>query len=112
MAKFYGTIGYASTTESETEPGVWEDKIIERSYTGDVISNLRRWQSNENVNPDLTITDTISIIADGFILDNVHAMKYVKWMNATWAVISIRVERPRVILEIGGLYSGPTIGSS
>lgn len=106
MAKFYGTIGYGITKESETSPGVWIDEFIERNYTGDVLRNMRNWRMAENVNPDITVSDTISIIADGYALENLHSMKYVKWRGATLAVISITVERPRVILEIGGLFSG------
>jgi hypothetical protein len=104
MAKFYGVIGYAITTE--TTPGVWVDTFIERNYTGDIVRNMRNWQHSDNVNPDITISDTISIIADGFVLENVHYMKYVKWQGSTWNIISIQVEHPRVIIGIGGLYSG------
>ena len=37
MAKFCGIIGYALTVE--TEPGIYEEKIIENQYFGDVIRN-------------------------------------------------------------------------
>ena len=40
MAKFYGAIGFAETVE--TDPGIWEEKIVERSYSGDVIRNIRK----------------------------------------------------------------------
>jgi hypothetical protein len=43
MAKFYGSIGYSETTE--TKPGVWEEGITERKYSGDVIRNTRRLQA-------------------------------------------------------------------
>jgi hypothetical protein len=104
MAKFYGVIGYSITTEAE--PGVWIDEITERSYTGDVIKKASNWKFGDQVNPDFTISDTISIVADGFTLANMQFMKYVKWRDATWAINSVQIERPRVILEIGGLYSG------
>ena len=121
MAKFYGVIGYVLTKEKviehppetpegdpvfETVDGVWIDEVIEKSYTGDVIRNRAQWRSGDNVNPDFTITDNISIIADGFILENMYSIKYVKWRNAAWSVTNVVVERPRVILEIGGLYNG------
>lgn len=116
MAKFYGIIGYSSTEEAEeTSPGVWKDKFIERPYTGDVIKNTRRWNSGENVNPDMAVSETISIVADGFVLENLYSMKYVKWHGATLAIVSVEIERPRVIVEIGGLFNGreegPTQGS-
>ena len=34
MAKFYGIIGYELTTE--TEPGVFEERIIENAYFGNL----------------------------------------------------------------------------
>jgi hypothetical protein len=116
MAKFYGIIGYAISEETlienddgdEIGTGKWTDEVVERSYTGDVLKNIRGWQVSEKVNPDSTISDTISIIADGFTLANMHSMKYVKWRDACWAINSVRVERPRVIVEIGGLFSGQT----
>ena len=48
MAKFHGVIGYA--IQIETVPGVWDDQIIERNYRGDVLQNMNRWQSSEQVN--------------------------------------------------------------
>ena len=57
MAKFYGVIGYAITTE--TTPGVWVDTFIERNYTGDIVRNMRNWQHSDNVNPDITISGQV-----------------------------------------------------
>ena len=37
MAKYYGKIGYNESVE--TTPGVWEEKITERSYYGELIKN-------------------------------------------------------------------------
>lgn len=106
MAKFYGTIGFAS--DKETSPGVWTEDVVERQYTGDVIQASRRWEPTAEVNPNLTISDTISIVADNFFLTNMHFMKYVKWRNAVWAVKSVTFERPRIIIAMGGLYNGNT----
>jgi hypothetical protein len=115
MAKFYGIIGYAISEETILEEdgeklgtGLWTNDVVEREYIGDVVKNARSWQSTDNANPDATISDTISIIADGFVIANMHSMKYVKWRGARWAINSVRVERPRVIVEIGGLFSGQT----
>ena len=106
MAKFYGIIGIVDTIE--TSPGVWSDDIQEIRYTGDIIRKTRRWESTDNLNPDVTISDSISIIADEFTLASMHLMKYVKWRNAVWAVKNFTVEYPRIQLEIGGLYNGQT----
>jgi hypothetical protein len=105
MAKFYGAIGYAET--SETSPGVWTEVITERNYCGDVTKTSKRWQSGENLNDNLVISNEISIIADLFAYENFHTMRYITWMGASWKVIKIDVQRPRLLLTIGGVYNGP-----
>jgi len=104
MAKFHGVIGY--TIAKETAPGVWIEEAIERPYTGDILRVKRNWQQSGGVNPNLTMSETISIIADSFTLDNVNTMRYVKLRDAKWAINGIEVERPRILITIGGLYSG------
>lgn len=104
MNKFYGKIGYAIT--KETTPGVWVEQIIERSYYGDVIRNIRRLQSSENLNDDINVSNEISIVADAFANQNFHSMRYVEYMGTKWKVSSIEVKYPRLILSIGGVYNG------
>ena len=106
MAKFYGEIGYAET--SETTPGVWIDVITERNYFGDVLKNTRRLEAGEGLNDDLTINNTISIVVDPFVSQHFHAMRYVKWMGIFWKITNVEIQRPRLILTIGGVYNGPT----
>lgn len=104
MNKFYGKIGYAIT--KETTPGVWIEQIVERSYYGDVIRNIRRLQSSENLNDDINVSNEISIVADAFANQNFHSMRYVEYMGTKWKVSSIEVKYPRLILSIGGVYNG------
>ena len=104
MNKFYGKIGY--TISEETVPGVWVERIVERSYYGDVIRNIRRLQSSENLNDDINISNEISIVADAFANQNFHSMRYVEYMGTKWKVSSIEVKYPRLILSIGGVYNG------
>lgn len=106
MAKFYGVIGYA--IQVETVPGVWEDQIIERNYRGDVLQNMNRWQSSEQVNDNFTIDNKLSIISDPFAYENFQPIKYIRWMGANWKVTKVEILRPRLILTTGGVYNGPT----
>jgi hypothetical protein len=106
MAKFYGVIGYA--IQVETVPGVWEDQIIERNYRGDVLQNMNRWQSSEQVNDNFTIDNKLSIISDPFAYENFQHIKYIRWMGANWKVTKVEILRPRLILTTGGVYNGPT----
>ena len=104
MAKFYGAIGYAE--QVETSRGVYVNKITERMYYGDLNRNVRRLESSGHLNDDINIANEISIVADPFAYDNFHAMMYVEFMGAKWKISSVEVQRPRLILTIGGLYNG------
>lgn len=104
MGKWYGVIGYAETVE--TEPGIWEERITERSYYGDIVRNNRRLQNSGFVNDDININNEISIVADPFAYQNFHAMRYVEFMGAKWKISTVEVQYPRLILSIGGVYNG------
>lgn len=105
MAKWYGTVGYIET--KETTPGVWKPEVTERKYFGDVLRNSSRWTaSTDSTNDDLNINNQISIVADPFAYRNFHMIKYVEFMGAKWKVTSVDVQRPRLILTIGGVYNG------
>lgn len=105
MAKWFGTIGYAAGTV-ETRPGIFEEKIEERDYFGDVIRNTRRLQSANQVNDNLNISNEISIVSDPFANENFHKMRYVTFMNEKWKISNVEVQYPRLILTIGGVYNG------
>jgi len=104
MSKFYGPIGYI--TQKEISPGVWDDVVVERSYRGDILQNIRRWDSTDQKNDNLTISNRISLIADPFAYENFSTMRYVTWMGVRWKVNSIEIQRPRLILTLGEVYNG------
>lgn len=105
MAKFYGPIGYA--VQEETKPGVWKPQIIEKNYRGDVVLDQRRWQSSDKVNDDVNLDNSISIVADDYAYTNIGVMKYIVWNNVAWKIQSFIINRPRLVLQIGGIYNGP-----
>lgn len=104
MAKWFGMIGYAETVE--TSPGVWKEQITKREYYGDLIRNARRLQSADNVNDNLEITNTLSIVSDPYAMENFHAMRYAEFMGARWKITNIEVQYPRLLLTLGGVYNG------
>lgn len=106
MAKFFGKIGYGMSME--TKPGVYEDVITEKSYYGDVVRNSRGVREGEKVNNDLTVGNSISIVADAYATEHFFAMRYIKWAGTLWIVDDVVVERPRLLLRLGGVYHGPT----
>ena len=108
MAKFYGSIGYEETVETDpiNAPGVWEEKIVERQYYGDLMKNTRRLQNSENLNDNINISNVLSIVSDPYAVQNFHSMRYVEFQGSKWKVTEVEVQYPRLILTLGGLYNG------
>lgn len=103
MAKFFGVIGYGETVE--IRPGVSDVDETRREYYGDVIRNIRRYETASQVNDNLNISNTFSIIADPFAYENFHAIRYIEYMGTKWKVSSVEVQYPRLILTVGGVYN-------
>lgn len=104
MAKFFGTIGYAVT--SETKPGVYEEQIIEREYFGDVNRNIRKLENSEHLNDNINVSNEISIVSDPFANENFYSMRYAEFMGTKWKITNVEVKYPRLILTLGGVYNG------
>jgi hypothetical protein len=106
--KFYGEVGYGETVETSPGTGVWEDGITEVAYSGDVIRNTRRMSEGENLNSDLSVNNSISIVADQYANEHFFAIRYIRWMGTVWTVTDVEVQRPRLLLRLGEVYNGPT----
>ena len=104
MGKWFGKIGYSIS--EETEPGVWEPTIVEREYYGDVTSNRINRQNSGEVNDRINLANVISIVADPFAYQNCSKMAYAEIMGAKWKITDIKIQHPRLILTIGGVYNG------
>lgn len=105
MAKWYGVVGYAETVE--TSPGVWEEKITEMPYFGDLIRNARRLQSADyKTNDDIAVINTLSIVSDPYAMNHFHSMRYAELYGAKWKIDNVDVQPPRLILTLGGVYNG------
>ena len=109
MAKFFGDIGFA--TQVQTSPGIWEDKIIEKQYYGDIFREARRFSGSDEILGSINISNQISVVADGYIKDNVQNLRYVRWLGGLWKVSYVELKFPRLVLEMTGVYNGPTPGS-
>jgi hypothetical protein len=108
MAKFYGEIGYGESVETPAGSGIWEDEITEFPYFGDVIRNTRKLENGESLNNDLSVGNSISIIADEYAVEHFFAVRYVRWAGTLWTVTNVEVRSPRLILSLGSVYNGPT----
>ena len=105
MAKFYGRVGYGEAVESVS--GVWVDTIVEYSYYGDVIRNTRNLTDGDYLNKDITVGNSISIVADAYANEHFFAIRYVEWAGTLWTVSDVEVQTPRLLLRLGEVYNGP-----
>lgn len=106
--KFFGKVGYCWTEEGTGErEGIMEEHAEEYDYYGDVLQNGRRYEQGISIHDDLNVTNRIGLVADAFAWDHFFAIKYVEWMGQKWKVTSVEVARPRLILQIGGIWNGP-----
>lgn len=104
--KFFGKIGFITTEESETEKGVYKPKEIEKEYYGDVLTNRRVWEKTDmSSNDSIQVTNSLSIVIDSYMSDNLGCMKYVIWNGTKWKIQSFQIEYPRITIEFGGLYA-------
>lgn len=108
MARFYGNIGFGVT--EEVRPGVWMDKIVEHPYYGTETRVVARQEPAEKVNNDLTFNNEISIIADTYAYSHYAEIKYVVVMGVKWGVTAVRMDRPRLILNIGKVWKEDSDG--
>jgi hypothetical protein len=106
MAKFFGRVGYGEPVEES--PGVWIDQIVEQMYSGDVVRNTRQLTQGEHLNMNLSVGNSISIVADAYANDHFFAIRYIEWAGTLWTVTDVEVQSPRLLLRLGEVYNGPT----
>jgi len=109
MAKYHGRVGFGDTVE--VRPGVHVDSVVEHIFYGDVVQNRRGLQQGENLNKDITASNSISIVANAYAREHFFAIRYVEWAGQLWTVTDVEVQAPRLILQLGEVYNGPTVAT-
>ena len=104
MAKCAGVVGYV--TQKEHESGVWLPETVERKMHGDVIRAASSFNANEKVNEDVILQQRISLVGDQYAYANFTGLKYVTYLGVKWKVLSIEVNRPRLVVTLGGIWNG------
>lgn len=107
MARYCGVVGFSSSTEVETKPGVWEYEITERKYYGDISKDFRKAERSDKILGDISINNIFSIVADPFAFENFQFIRYLMYAGVAWTVESVEVQYPRLIISVGGRYNGP-----
>jgi len=103
--RFHGNVGFGESVE--TAPGVYEDVIVAHEYFGDVTRAARKLAEGENLNQDLSLVNTISIVANAYASEHFFEVRYVEWSGVYWTVTDVEIQRPRLLLRLGEVYNGP-----
>lgn len=104
MAKFSGLVGYVE--EKETVPGVWTPVETPISMKGDIIRQASSFQEEGKVNPNVSLNHRVSLIGDSYSFKRYYQIRYIVIDDVKWAVASVELQRPRIILTLGGVYNG------
>jgi hypothetical protein len=103
--KYSGKIGFW-IENVEVKPGVYKSKIVEKNYTGTLSWDNRHWQSTEYQNEDLRLNNSVSILSDMYMKENLASIRYITWKGSKWKVTNVEIGYPRITLTIGGIYNG------
>lgn len=106
MARCAITIGYSVT--EEIEPGIYSpNNITEKTYIADVVNNFNaNYVSQDKINSDIKFSQTVSVLADPYAIENLGNMIYVKHLGLKLSIVSISFVHPRVQITLGGVYNG------
>lgn len=109
MNKWYGEIGYAMMVEDPVD--VWKERITPRMTSGTVQQLSRRLQQTDQVNPNVVITNALSILADPYAIEHFQDIRYAEVWGTKWKVNNVEVQYPRLLLHLGEQYHEEPTGT-
>lgn len=105
--KFSGEAGFREENV-ETSPGIYETRESVVKVRGDVLNYGGNHNESTNSTIDnFTTSNQLSIVASRYTKQNISNLLWVKWNGVKWKVSSFRLNSPRVIVTLGGVYNGP-----
>ena len=101
--KYHGKVGYFETLEEK--PGLVKETIVFKEYYGDVLRNVKKTSDGNTVNPNISVNNSISIVADPYARGHFFNIRCIEWQGALWTVTDVDAgQPPRLILSLGDLY--------
>lgn len=103
MAKYSGLVGYV--TQGETTPGVWSSIENPVPMRGDLIRASLSRQNDSKVNSDVSLNHRVSLIGDAYAFQQYYNIRWIELDGLRWEVNSVELQRPRIIVTIGGPWN-------
>lgn len=103
MTRYSGLVGYGQ--QVEVEPGVWDTEDKEVMMKGDLLRQNANIQDS-GINDKVSLNHRVSLIGDAYAFDNYYNMKWVTVNGFKWTVSAIELQRPRLIVTLGGIWNG------
>lgn len=105
MTRFSGLVGYAFE-DVETEPDVFETKHVEKRMSGQILrKSFNKFGASDQKFDDKVLENQISVLGSEYAYTNFTNMRYVKYLGQKWKITSVEVAKPRLILNVGGIYN-------
>lgn len=108
MSRWSGKIGFVDEKETSVDSGIFEPVPIEKQHYGTILRETKKYQGGYAVNDNVVVTNRISFVCSQYSIDNVHNIKYAEFNGRMIKVKSYNIERPRIILTLGGVWNGVT----
>ena len=100
------TISIGVVEPEEVRPGTWVDKTTEIPLAATILRNSSSYQGNQlSVNDTVRLNHRMSVRFSETLLGLSPAVRYVVWRASKWKVTNIDIERPNMILTLGGPYA-------
>lgn len=104
MSKFAGLVGYV--TQEESVPGVWSPVENPKMMKGDIIRQSSTNQNGDKVNSDVSLNHRVSLLGDAYAFNNYYSLKWIQLNGRKWEISSVELQRPRIVVTVGGLWNG------
>jgi hypothetical protein len=104
MSRYAGLVGYV--TQEESVPGVWSPVDKSVMMKGDLIRQSSSVQNGDKVNSDVSLNHRVSLLGDSYAFNNYFNLKWIELDGLKWEASSIELQRPRIIVTVGGVWNG------
>lgn len=103
MAKYSGLIGFKE--DQKVVDGIVSSGYKEVKLKGDVLSNVRTFQESQKKYDNISIGNSLSLVASEYAFNNCSRMRYAVYAGQKWKIESIEVKRPRIIVKLGDIWN-------